>query len=161
MEIRLAVEDDLGAIFDIYHHYVAHSTCTYQYEPTPQGEQAAWLRAHQAEHPATVAVSGGRIVGYAALSPFRPRAGYRHTVEDAVYVGPDCHRRGIGRALLGDLVARARTLGHHTMLAGVSAEQEASLALHLAEGFREVARMREVGFKFGKWLDVVFLQLLL
>jgi L-amino acid N-acyltransferase len=161
MLIRLAREDDLAAIDEIYNHYVARSTCTYQYEPTTPAQRLAWFRAHDAKHPVTVAVADGGVVGWGALSWFRERDGYRFTVENTVYVRPDRHRRGIGRALLADLVERARTLGHRTIIAGISAEQEASVALHAAFGFAEVARMRHVGFKFDQWLDVVFLQLML
>jgi phosphinothricin acetyltransferase len=161
MLIRLASEADLGAIDEIYNHYVARATCTYQYEPTLPAERLAWFRAHDEKHPVTVATSDGQIVGWAALSWFREREGYRFTVENTVYVRAQLHRRGIGRALLADLISRARALGHHTIIAGVSAEQAGSLALHSAFGFREVARFREVGFKFDQWLDVVFLQLVL
>jgi len=161
MLIRLAREHDLAAIDEIYNHYVARSTCTYQYEPTTPAQRLAWFRAHDVEHPVTVAIVEDRVVGWGALSWFREREGYRFTVENTVYVRPDLHRRGIGRALLGDLIERARTLGHRTIIAGISAEQESSVALHAAFGFAEVAHMRHVGFKFDQWLDVVFLQLML
>jgi L-amino acid N-acyltransferase len=161
LHMRDAVEADLAAINDIYNHYVASSTCTYQYEPTTAAERAAWFREHGPTHPVTVAIAGDEIVGFGALSSFRTREGYRRTVENTVYVRAGLERRGVGRALLHDLIARARTLGHHTIIAGVSGEQAASLALHRAAGFEPVAKFHEVGFKFGQWLDVVFLQLML
>jgi phosphinothricin acetyltransferase len=161
MLVRLARGDDLDAIDDIYNHYVLSSTCTYQYEPTQPQERLVWFHGHDERHPVTVAVADGEVVGWGALSWFRERAGYRLTVESTVYVRAGLHRRGIGRALLGDLIARARALGHRTIVAGVSLEQEASIGLHVGFGFREVGRMSEVGYKFGQWLDVVFLQLLL
>jgi L-amino acid N-acyltransferase len=161
IQIRLAREADCGAIDEIYNHYVARSTCTYQYEPGPLAERVAWFRAHGEKHPVTVAETGGQIVGWGSLSWFREREGYKFTVEDTVYIRPDRHRQGIGRAILADLIDRARQLGHRTIIAGVSAEQAPSIALHEAFGFREVARLREVGFKFDQWLDVVFLQLVL
>ena len=161
VEIRLARESDCGAIDEIYNHYVARSTCTYQYAPNALAERLAWLRAHDEKHPVTVAEIDGQIVGWGALSRFREREGYQHTVENTVYIRADRHRQGIGRAILADLIDRARALGHRTIIAGISAEQAASIALHEAFGFREVARLREVGFKFEQWLDVVFLQRML
>ncbi len=160
--IRDASADDLPAIESIYNHYVLTSTCTYQLEPAPSlDERRAWFAAHDAEHPVTVALRGGEIVGWGALSSYRARRGYRFTVEDTLYVRHDQHRRGVGRALLADLVDRARRLGHRTILAGVSADQEASVALHRALGFEPVAHLRSVGFKFDRWLDCLFLQLML
>src|SRR5262249_18534230 len=111
--------------------------------------------------PVTVAVRGDEIVGFGSLGSFRTRIGYRFTVENTVYVRHDAHRSGVGRALLADLIARARAHGHRTIIAGISAEQAASVALHRAAGFTEVARIREVGFKFDQWLDVIFMQLML
>jgi L-amino acid N-acyltransferase len=159
--IREATEADLDAVDAIYNHYVRTSTCTYQYEETTSAERREWFAVHDAEHPITVAVLDGAVIGWGCLSWFRVRDGYRFTVENTVYVRHDLHRRGVGRALLDDLIVRARALGHRTIVAGISAEQAASVALHRAAGFVEVARLRDVGFKFGQWLDVVFMQLLL
>ena len=156
--LRLATVDDLAAIDAIYNHYVAHATCTWQYEPAPAAERRAWFDAHGERHPITVAVDGEEIVGFGSLSVYNRREGYRFTVEDTVYVYPRQHRRGIGRALLSDLVERARLLGHHSILASISADQEASIGLHAAAGFVEVGRMRELGVKFGTWLDCVYMQ---
>ncbi|MGZ3430114.1 MAG: N-acetyltransferase family protein [Polyangia bacterium] len=161
LSIRDACEDDLRAIDDIYNHYVLNATCTWQYAPTPADERLAWLRAHDAEHPVTVALCDGEIVGWGCLSVYNRREGYRFTVENTVYVHPERQRRGIGRALLGDLIERARALGHRTIIAGISADQDASVALHRAAGFVQVARLEKVGFKFGRWLDVLYLQKLL
>ncbi len=160
--IRVATVEDLPAIDAIYNHYVANATCTWQYEPSPAAERRAWFDAHGEKHPITVAVGGdGQIVGFASLSVYNKREGYRFTVEDTVYVRPGHQRRGIGRALLADLVARARALGHHSIIASISADQEASIGLHAAAGFVEVGRMRELGVKFGRWLDCVYMQRLL
>ena len=159
--VRLATLEDLPAIDEVYNHYVRTSTCTYQIAPGTAVERAAWLDEHGPCHPATVAVAGDELWGFGSLSPFRARDGYRHTVENSVYVRHDRQRRGVGRLLLADLVTRARALGHHAIIAGISADQPASLALHQAHGFVEVARLAEVGRKFERWLDVVYLQLLL
>jgi L-amino acid N-acyltransferase YncA len=159
--IRPAAREDLPAIREIYNYYVRSSTCTYQTEPDTPEERAAWFAAHGPEHPITVAEERSEIVGWASLSPFHPRCGYRQTVEDSVYVRHDCHRRGIGGALLADLIERARLVGHHAIIGGISAEQTASIILHARFGFVEVGRLREVGFKFDQGLDVIYMQLLL
>lgn len=163
--IRLAAADDLPAINEIYNHYVLSSTCTYQKDPSSDAERAAWFAEHDALHPITVAEGEnedeGTLLGWGCLSPFRGRWGYRHTVENSVYVRPSRHRQGLGRALLADLIERARHLGHHTIIAGISAEQRASVVLHERAGFAMVGQLREVGHKFDTWLDVVFMQRML
>ena len=161
MQIRLACESDLAAINAIYNHYVLHSTCTYQLAPESDGARRAWFQAHGKEHPVTVAESAGEVVGWASLNRYHPREAYARTVENSIYVRHDRQRRGIGRALLADQIERARQLGHHTILALISAEQAASIALHEAFGFQKAAHLRELGWKQGQWLDVVFMQLLL
>jgi L-amino acid N-acyltransferase YncA len=161
LRIRLAGTADLEAIRDIYNHYVLGSTCTYQNVPDTADERAAWFAAHDEAHPVTVAEQVGQVIGWGALSVFRGRWGYRHTVENSVYVHHEHHGRGIGRALLGDLIERARGLGHHTMVAGISADQTGSITLHHKFGFVTVGHLKEVGHKFGYWLDVVYVQKML
>jgi phosphinothricin acetyltransferase len=159
--IRPATAADLPAINAIYNHYVAHSTCTYQLAPETEEARLAWFHRHGPAHPVTVAEVAGEVVGWASLNVFNPREAYARTVENSVYIHHQHHRRGLGRALLADLLARARALGHHTIIAGASAEQTASIRLHEAFGFVEIGRLREVGFKHGQWLDVVSMQLML
>ncbi|MFN0021023.1 MAG: N-acetyltransferase family protein [Pirellulaceae bacterium] len=160
--IRPATSADLPAINDIYNYYVLNSTCTYQLEPETIEARQAWFDSHTPEKlPVTVAILDGAVVGWGALSQFRPRAAYCHSVEASVYLRHDVHRRGIGKALLLDLIARAKAAGHHTLLGGASADQTASLALQESLGFQRVAYLNEVGFKFGRWLDVVYSQLML
>lgn len=159
--IRPATAADLPAINAIYNHYVLCSTCTYQTEPSTPAEREAWFEAHGPRHPVTVAEIDGEVVGWASLSRFHARAAYGHTVENSVYVRHDRHRRGIGGALLADAMERAAAVGHHTILALIDADQAASVTLHLRHGFVQVAHLREVGFKFGRWLDVVYLQRML
>ncbi|MGI8605474.1 MAG: GNAT family N-acetyltransferase [Verrucomicrobiales bacterium] len=159
--IRLATSADAATISTIYNYYVLNSTATYQEEPESLDNRLRWLEAHGAKHPVTVAEVAGEIVGWAALNPFHARSAYRFTVENSVYIHHQHHRCGLGRALLSDLIERARILGYHSILAGISADQAASLRLHSSLGFTEAARLQEVGFKFGRWLDVVYLQLLL
>lgn len=157
--IRLACAEDLEAINAIYNHYVLHSTCTYQEQPEPIEGRRDWFARHGAAHPVTVAEVDGRIVGWGSLSAYHARSAYRYTVENSVYVDHAFHRRGIGSALLRDLIARARALGHHTVIAGIDASQTASIGLHARFGFEQVGQLREVGLKFGRWLDVVYMEL--
>lgn len=159
--IRLATTADLTAINEIYNHYVLHSTCTYQEEPTTAAEREVWFLSHGPQHPITVAELNGAIVGWSSLSPFHTRSAYRRTVENSVYVRHDHQRQGIGMALLADSVDRARALGHHTIIALIDREQAASINIHQRIGFEQVAHLKEVGFKLGRWLDVVYLQKLL
>ncbi len=161
MQIRLARESDLAAINAIYNHYVIHSTCTYQITPEPDDARRAWFFAHGPEHPITVAERDGEVVGWASLNRYHPREAYARTVENSIYVRHDQQRRGVGRALLADQIERARQLGHHAILAGISAEQTPSIALHAAFDFQKAAHFRELGWKQGQWLDVVFMQLIL
>lgn len=159
--VRLATEADLAAINAIYNHYVAHSTCTYQITPETAEARLAWFRRRGPEHPVTVAEVGSEIVGWGSLNSFHPREAFARTVENSVYVRPDRQRLGIGRALLSELIERARAAAHHTIVAAISAEQTPSIVLHARFGFVETARLREVGWKHGQWLDLVSMQLFL
>jgi phosphinothricin acetyltransferase len=161
--IRLATEGDLARINEIYNWYVPRSTCTYQEENETIESRRAWFAAHQRDprHPITVAELDGRVVGWGSLSEFRDRSAYRFTCEDSVYVHHEHHGRGIGSALLADLIDRARALRYHTMIAGADGEQTASVALHRKFGFETCAHLKQVGYKFDRWLDVVFMQLML
>jgi L-amino acid N-acyltransferase YncA len=159
--IGLAAEADLAAINDIYNHYVLHSTCTYQEEPEPIESRRQWFARHGPNHPVTVAEVDGRVAGWGSLSPFHARSAYRFTVENSVYVHHEFHRRGIGAAILKDLIERARTTGYRAIIAGIDADQPASVALHAKFGFQKVGDLKQVGFKFGRWLDVIYMELML
>jgi L-amino acid N-acyltransferase len=161
LAVRPATEADLAAISEIYNHYVQCSTCTYQEEPDTVPERRRWLAVHAQEHPAIVAELGGLVVGWGSLSPYHARSAYRHTVENSVYVHPRQHRRGIGSALLEDLILRARVLGHHAIIAAIDADQAPSVALHAKCGFQRAGYLKQVGFKHGRWLDVIYMELLL
>jgi phosphinothricin acetyltransferase len=161
LRIRPATTDDVDAINAIHNHYALHATCLWQTELETAEGRRAWLAAHDEAHPVIVAEADGAVVGWAALSPYNSRGGWRHTVEDAVYVHPDRLAQEIGAALLGELVDRAARLGHHAIVAVISADQPASLRLHARHGFVEIGRLREAGFKFGRWLDAVYMQKLL
>jgi phosphinothricin acetyltransferase len=159
--IRPATESDLAAINDIYNHYVLHSTCTYQEEPEPPDGRRQWFKHHGDTHPVIVAEAGGQVAGWGALSAYHPRSAYRRTVENSVYVHHRQHRRGIGSLLLRELIVRARKLGHHAIIAGIDADQPGSVALHTKFHFEPVGHLKQVGFKFGRWLDVIYMELIL
>lgn len=159
--IREAGIADLEAMNEIYNHYVLNSTCTYQTEPETMESRRAWFSHHGPKHPVIVALDAGRLVGWGSLSRFHARAAYSRSVENSVYVDHREQRRGIGRMLLGELIGRARTLEHHTIVAGIDADQPASVGLHAAMGFVRVALLNEVGFKFGRWLHVIYMQKML
>src|SRR5690242_8268371 len=160
-DIRPATESDLVAINDIYNHYVLHSTCTYQEEPEPLDGRRQWFARHGGKHPVIVAEVDGRVIGWGSLSAYHPRSAYRRTVENSVYVHHRHHRRGLGSQLLQELIARARRLGHRAIIAGIDADQAASVALHAKFRFEKVGCLKQVGFKFGCWLDVIYMELIL
>jgi phosphinothricin acetyltransferase len=158
--IRLATPADLVAINDIYNHFVLTCTCTYQEESEPIESRRAWFERHGANHPVTVATIDGQVVGWGSLSPYHPRSAYRFTVENSLYLHHEFQGRGIGSLLLKDLIERARALGHRAIIAGIDSLQSGSLALHTKFGFQQVGHLRQVGFKFGRWLDVIYMELI-
>jgi phosphinothricin acetyltransferase len=159
--IRPATETDLVAINDIYNHYVFHSTCTYQEKAEPIESRRRWFEGHGEKHPITVATIDDRVVGWGSLSPYHSRSAYQNTVENSVYVHHEMHRRGIGATILTDLIVRARAIEYRTIIASIDGDQAASLAMHAKFGFEKVGHFKEVGFKFGRWLDVIYMQLML
>ena len=159
--IRAATEDDLGAVNDIYNHYVLHSTATFQEAPETPEDRATWFRSHGEAHPVLVGVRDGDVIGWAALSPHRARAAYRRTCEFSIYLREDVRGAGLGRRLLAELLERARALGYHAVLGGTCTEQEAGMRLQRSLGFEQVALFHEVGRKFDRWLDVAYFERLL
>lgn len=159
---RLAERRDAEAIRDIYNREVLGSTVTFDLVPRTLDEQIEWIDEHSGGHPAIVAVTDdGTVVGFGALSPWRPRPAYSTTVEDSVYVHPDWRGQGVGRLLLEELVRLAQAHGFHSIIARIVDGHEASIALHAACGFERTGVEREVGRKFGRWLDVVLMQRML
>jgi L-amino acid N-acyltransferase len=166
VQIRLAERRDAAGIRVIYNHYVGESTALFDLVPRTLDEQVQWIDEHSGGHPALVAIEQGedgleRVVGFGSLSPFRPRPAYSTTVEDSVYLAPEFQRRGIGRLVLGELIRLASLHGFHSVIARITGDNEASIALHAACGFELVGTEREVGRKFGRWLDVVEMQRLI
>jgi phosphinothricin acetyltransferase len=161
VEIRLARRDDSEAIRQIYNLEVSTSTVTFDLVPRTAHDQVQWLEARSGAHAVIVAEVDGEVIGFASLSPFRDRPAYNSTVENSVYVRSDHRGTGVGGALLEELVTLAAQHGFHTVIARIVGGHDASIALHKRHGFQEVGLEREVGRKFGKWLDVMVMQRLL
>lgn len=159
VKIRPAVESDLPAIAAIYDHYVDHSVATFALKYPTNDEWQAWLSEHVGHHPAIVAKLGDRLVGWGTLSRWNSRCAYRTTVEDSIYVHPEMHRRGVGRALLASLLDLAAELGHRVVIAQIADHQPASEGLHESFGFRRVGCLKGVGEKFDRRIDVSIFQL--
>ncbi len=159
--IRPARAADLPRILSIYNREVLVSTATYDTRPRSPAEHARWFAHHGPAHPVFVAVEGRKVLGWASLSPWSDRPAYGRSVEVSVYVDERARGRGIGRRLLEELVDAARRLGHHALLARISADNEVSVRLHESLGFALVGTLKEVGFKFGRMLDVAVMELLL
>lgn len=158
--IRPSRDEDIAAITAIYGHHVRHGVGSFEEAPPSSGEMGRRRDAILSRDlPYLVAERGGRVVGYCYAGPFRPRTGYRFTVEDSIYVDPAEIGRGIGRALLGPVLARCEALGYRQMVAVIGGrETVASIRLHEALGFRHAGVFESVGFKFGRWVDIVLMQ---
>lgn len=162
MEIRQARSDDARAIMNIYNPYVVGSTSTFDLVPRSLESQIEWLEDRSGARFVLVAQDDdGTVIGFASTSPYRDRAAYATTVEDSVYVAEGHHTRGVGAALLDELVRTARAHGFHSMIARIVSDHTASIALHRACGFESIGHEREVGRKFGRWLDVIIMQRML
>jgi phosphinothricin acetyltransferase len=160
MIVRDATPDDAPALADIYGHHVLHGFGTFEEVP-PSVAEMAERRAAVAEKglPYLVAERDGRVLGFAYAAPFRPRAAYRHTVEDSVYIAPDAIGQGVGKALLTEVLARCEALGLRQVVAVVGdSGNAASLALHRSLGFEQKGVGQSFGFKHGRWVDIVWLQ---
>lgn len=165
--IRPARESDLPAINRIYNDEILHGVATWDTEPWPLERRQAWFEEHAADLTTPILVAevngedGAETVGFAYLSIYRPRIGYRYTRESTVYVDPRYHRLGLGRRLMEPLIEEARRLELHVLLGVIEAGNVASIELHRTLGYEEVARFRDVGRKFDRWLDSVTMELLL
>lgn len=158
VEIRPARGDDAAPIVAIYNDAVARTVATFDTEPRSLDRQRQWLAEHRPPWIALVAEASGTVVGWASLSPWSDRPAYARTAEVSVYVAAPTRGRGVGSALLTALVAGAEREGLHTLLARVADRNPPSLRLHAAHGFTVAGEMREVGWKFGRWIDVTLLQ---
>lgn len=160
MILRAATEADVEAVAAIYGHHVLHGFGTF--ETVPPG--AAWWEArlrdiHAHDLPFLVAEQDGGVLGFASASPFRPRPGYRFTVEDSVYVAPDAIGQGVGRAVLSAVLQACETRGIRQVVAVIGdSENAASIGLHRALGFQDAGVGKSLGFKHGRWVDTVWMQ---
>lgn len=161
LTLRLAAPHDAAAIAGIYNEAIRSTTATFDTEEKSPEDRRCWLADHDESHPVFIAEMEGEVAGYASLTKWSDRAAYRGTVESSFYVAERFRGQGLGRALKQKIIEEARRLGYHTLLARVAEGSEASMHLNIAFGFRHVGTMKEVGFKFGRWLDVHILQLML
>jgi phosphinothricin acetyltransferase len=159
MQIRPAREADLPAILAIYNDAVVNTTAIWNDDLVDLDNRKTWFEARSRQgFPVLVAEAEGAVLGYASYGDFRPFQGYRFTVENSIYVAAAARGQGAGKALLAALIEHATAAGKHVMVAGITADNAVSIRLHERQGFTETARMPELGFKFGRWLDLVFLQ---
>lgn len=162
MDIRVADSDDANAIASIYNREVLESTATFDLEPRTVPAQRRWIEERSGAHVVLVAETApSGVIGFASLSPYKARPAYSTTVESSVYVDRDARGRGVAKLLMHELIVRARMHGFHAMIARIADSQEPSLRLHESLGFALVGVEREVGRKFGRWLDVSVMQVML
>lgn len=160
MPIRHACPEDCAAIAEIYNHAVLETVAIWSDIIVDRNNRIAWLNARQqAGYPVLVSEERGVVTGYASFGDWRAFDGFRHTVEHSVYVHPQHQGKGLGRALLTRLISEAQQRGKHMMVAGIESQNSASLKLHASLGFITTAQMPQVGIKFGRWLDLTFMQL--
>lgn len=149
-------------MLDIYNEVIVNTTAVYQYQPHTLEMRQAWFNAKKQEgFPVFVAEEGTTILGLSTFGAFRAWQAYKYSVENSVYVAASARGRGIGRLLMPPVIEAARQMDMHTIVAGIDASNEVSVRLHKSFGFEEVAHFKQVGYKFGRWLDLKFLQLML
>jgi phosphinothricin acetyltransferase len=161
--VDCSLERHGGAILAILNEAIANSTALYDYQPRTPASMTGWFAAKRAAHHPVIGLEdeAGGLLGFASYGAFRPHAAYKYSVEHSVYVRSDCRRRGLGLLLLQALIAAAREQDYHAMIGGIDVENRASIALHTQLGFTHAGTIRQAGFKFGRWLDLAFYQLLL
>lgn len=161
--LRDAVPADLPGIRDIYNDAVLNTTAIWNEQPVDLANRQAWFDGRAAQgYPIIVAMDdGGEVLGYASFGDWRAFEGFRHTVEHSVYIRADQRGNGLGPKLMAALVVRARQCGKHVMVAAIESGNTASIRLHERLGFKVTGEMPQVGVKFGRWLDLTFMQLML
>ncbi|NYF80414.1 GNAT family N-acetyltransferase [Granulicella arctica] len=159
MQIREAVLSDIGEITEIYNEILRTSTAIYNDRPVTLEDRVAWWEGRREKgFPVLVAMDGSSIAGFATFGEFRSWPGYRFTVEVTVHLHASSRGQGIGRRLLEELIKRARSMEKHSMIAAVDSENTGSLRFFERFGFQRVAHLREVGYKFDRFLDLILLQ---
>ena len=159
MLIRPATLQDQPGILTIYNESVLNSTATFDTDPRTPEKQVEWFNRHKANHPVLVAEENGQIAGWASLSPWSDRCAYDSTVEVSVYLAPEQRGKGLGFQLLQLVTEAGRKAGNHTVISRISSDNLASIRIHEKAGYSMVGTMKEVGFKFGRFLDVVMMQI--
>lgn len=159
--IRQATLDDAAAIAEIYNEAILTTTATFDTEPKSVDDRANWIRSHTGRFPVLVAETSAGVIGWASLSPWSDRCAYSDVAETSFYVHSSARGQGIGRALKRAIIQAAADAGFFTLIARVAEGSDASLHINLSEGFALIGTMKKVGFKFGRRLDVRFLQLML
>lgn len=160
MSIRFATKEDCAAIAAIYNHAVVNTAAIWNDKTVDTDNRIAWFEARQFGHfPVLVSEENDIVTGYASYGDWRSFDGFRHTVEHSVYVHPQHQGKGLGNTLLGALIEEAKRRGKHVMVAGIESQNYASLHLHEKHGFVTTGQMPQVGTKFGRWLDLTFMQL--
>lgn len=159
VQIREAVLDDIPSILEIVNHYIAHDTCIYDIEPRAIDFQIAWFEIQMnLGNPVLVAEENSKLLGFASYAQFRPKVGYKFSMEHSVYLHPSEKGRGIGKLLLLSLINKAKQQNIHALIGGIDATNIDSIEFHKKLGFEVVGKMNEVGYKFNKWLDLVWMQ---
>ncbi|MFI5151726.1 MAG: GNAT family N-acetyltransferase [Chitinophagales bacterium] len=159
--IRPAQESDLPQILTIYNDIILNTTAVYDYRPHTIEMRREWFSGKRSGNfPVFVAELSSHIIGFSSIGPFRTWAAYKYTVENSIYVAADCRGRGVGKLLLEPLIKEAKAKELHAMIASIDATNKPSLCLHKSFGFVEVAHFLQVGYKFEKWLDLKFLELI-
>ncbi len=159
VQIRAAVLDDIPSILEIVNHYIAHDTCIYDIEPRSLEFQIAWFESQMSlGNPVLIAEENSKLLGFASYSQFRPKVGYKFSMEHSVYLHPTEKGRSLGRVLMLALIDCAKEQNIHILIGGIDATNINSIEFHKKLGFELVGRMNEVGYKFGKWLDLVWMQ---
>lgn len=160
--IRRATESDLESILAIVNHSILHSTANYNYDVQTLGFQRQWFALKQQQNfPIFVAQYEQQVVGFGTYGAFREKIGYQFTVEHSIYVAPDQVGKGIGKKLMNELILQAKQQKIHTMIGGIDASNTYSIDFHKQFGFVECGIIREAGYKFDRWLDLQFMQLIL
>jgi phosphinothricin acetyltransferase len=157
--VRPATTDDLTGINEVYNPYVSYCSSAIQDEPDTLDARRAWFDRHDERHPILVADLNGKILGFAALSVFDDRPGFDGTVRDTLFVRDSARGRGVGGALMKEMLARAKAIGHRCIIAAIDSHQIGLLQAHMHAGFHQIATFRGVAMKFGRPLDIVYLQL--
>jgi L-amino acid N-acyltransferase len=161
MKIRKAKQEDLPVLVSIYNQAIVNTTATFDLTPMSVEDRQSWFDEHTDRFPLIVAEEGDIVMGYASLSSYGSKEAYNRTVEISVYIDEQHQRKGIGKQLLAHIIELAKTLDYHVIIAGITKGNDTSVKLHEQFGFSKCGEMREVGFKFNSWQDVLFYQLIL